>query len=97
MAEMVKLSGSVGRGKHYLKRLLNPDGSPSHAYKLVTELNYFTTYGERRINDLSIPIISIMPAGGPLIKVGEYLTDVDAFVELIQIVPKYGPVVLVKQ
>lgn len=77
MSTRIKISNSIGRGKHYFKQMLNAsDGSPSNVYQFETYLNYNLHLAPRQVGDKKDTIIAVMPAGGPLLKVGDFNDDI---------------------
>lgn len=85
MSERVKLTGSIGRGVHYLKKLLRVDGQPSFTYKLETDLDVQLTLLDRDIGQVLNVICEALPAGGPLLKVGEVQKDFNKVIKYIDL------------
>lgn len=85
MSERIKLSGSIGRGVHYLKKLARCDGQPSNTYKLETELQIQVIQKERDIGQTLKVVDVVIPAGGPILKVGDYLEDLNSTIKYIDI------------
>ncbi len=85
MSEKIKLSGSIGRGVHYLKKLARCNGEPSNTYKLESELQIQIIYGDRDIGQTLKVVEVAIPAGGPILKVGDYLSDLNSTIKYIDI------------
>lgn len=96
MANKIKLQHSLGRGVHYLTQLLNLDGTPSYAYKLETDLAYKIFYDNREIGYTKDRIHQLVPAGGPVLTVGEYQEDVKGYIQEITMSTEHQPVIIIK-
>lgn len=96
MQTKIKITNSLGRGEHFLKKLAKVDGTSSSTYKIETQLNYKVLDSEHIVGTNVNRINSIRLAGGPTLTKGSYLEEVQGKIVDIQIIDKYGPVITVE-
>jgi hypothetical protein len=96
MQNKIKLTGSVGRGEHFLKKLLKVDGTSSSTYKIETELNYKILDSEHLVGTNVNKVNSLRLAGGPTLTKGAFLEEINGHIVDMQIISNYGPVITVE-
>lgn len=93
MQNKIKIQGSLGRGVHYFKELHKVDGTPSSTYKIETDYDYDISNSTHIIGSNQIIINAIRLAGGPTLRVNDFVEEIGGTIKQITKVPNYGLVI----
>lgn len=96
MSEKIKINGSLGRGIHYLKQLVDVNGNPADVYRILTDLQYKVTNKPHQVGETSGAIETIYLAGGPLLKEGTFLPELNKTIVQLYDFPNFGVVLRVQ-